>query len=148
MIKICCLCLAFVMPGCKKVYIYKVEFQMQFSLMDMSATDYMYCLINWWSCVSIYPLLRPSLGHQGAFSRLDPTGRFEKEVKRRIAVGRLGEVDELANLAAYMVSDYASWITGEVGNCIEMGLNFTVRLDLVPDQKWNSGLYLRECVCG
>ena len=27
---------------------------------------------------------------------------------------RLGEVEELANLAAYLVSDYASWITGEI----------------------------------
>ena len=29
-------------------------------------------------------------------------------------MARLGEVEELANLATYLVSDYSSWITGEV----------------------------------
>ena len=29
------------------------------------------------------------------------------------SVGRLGEVEEIANLAAYMVSDYASWLNGD-----------------------------------
>ena len=33
---------------------------------------------------------------------------------KRIPVGRLGEVEELANLASYIVSDYANWMTGEV----------------------------------
>ncbi|XP_033753900.1 2,4-dienoyl-CoA reductase, mitochondrial-like isoform X1 [Pecten maximus] len=50
----------------------------------------------------------------GAFSRLDPTGQFIDNVKEVMPVGRLGEVEELANLASYLVSDYASWITGEV----------------------------------
>ena len=31
-------------------------------------------------------------------------------------MGRLGEVEELANLATYLVSDYSSWMTGEVVN--------------------------------
>ncbi|KAF1788751.1 NAD(P)-binding domain [Phytophthora cactorum] len=38
---------------------------------------------------------------KGAFDRLDPSGAFE-------------EVDELANLASYMTSDYASWLNGEI----------------------------------
>ncbi|KAK1332173.1 hypothetical protein QTO34_007859 [Cnephaeus nilssonii] len=51
---------------------------------------------------------------KGAFSRLDPTGVFEKEMVDRIPCGRLGTVEELANLAAFLCSDYASWINGAV----------------------------------
>lgn len=53
---------------------------------------------------------------QGAFSRLDPTGQFKSLVTERIPVGRLGEIPELANLAAYLVSDYSSWMSGEVSS--------------------------------
>uniref|UniRef100_H0WKP2 2,4-dienoyl-CoA reductase [(3E)-enoyl-CoA-producing], mitochondrial n=1 Tax=Otolemur garnettii TaxID=30611 RepID=H0WKP2_OTOGA len=49
---------------------------------------------------------------KGAFSRLDPTGEFEKGMIDRIPCGRLGTVEELANLAAFLCSDYASWING------------------------------------
>eukprot|EP01102_Stenamoeba_stenopodia_P008769 TRINITY_DN255_c0_g2_i1.p1 TRINITY_DN255_c0_g2~~TRINITY_DN255_c0_g2_i1.p1 ORF type:complete len:480 (+),score=116.84 TRINITY_DN255_c0_g2_i1:429-1868(+) len=51
---------------------------------------------------------------KGAFSRLDPTGRFRKIMIDRLPTGRMGETEELANLASYLVSDYASWLTGEV----------------------------------
>lgn len=54
---------------------------------------------------------------QGAFSRLDPTGEFQKNMLQRIPTGRLGETEELANLAMYILSDYANWMTGEVQNC-------------------------------
>ncbi|XP_075406736.1 2,4-dienoyl-CoA reductase [(3E)-enoyl-CoA-producing], mitochondrial isoform X2 [Tenrec ecaudatus] len=49
---------------------------------------------------------------KGAFSRLDPTGAFEHTMIDRIPCGRLGTVEELANLAAFLCSDYASWING------------------------------------
>ncbi|KAM9164372.1 2,4-dienoyl-CoA reductase [(3E)-enoyl-CoA-producing], mitochondrial isoform 3-T3 [Pangshura tecta] len=51
---------------------------------------------------------------KGAFTRLDPTGEFEKEVIGRIPCGRLGTVEEMANLATYLCSEYASWVTGAV----------------------------------
>ncbi|XP_072459712.1 2,4-dienoyl-CoA reductase [(3E)-enoyl-CoA-producing], mitochondrial isoform X2 [Notamacropus eugenii] len=51
---------------------------------------------------------------KGAFSRLDPTGAFEKEMIERLPCGRLGTVEELANLAAFLCSDFASWINGAV----------------------------------
>uniref|UniRef100_A0A673I9N6 2,4-dienoyl-CoA reductase, mitochondrial-like n=1 Tax=Sinocyclocheilus rhinocerous TaxID=307959 RepID=A0A673I9N6_9TELE len=51
---------------------------------------------------------------KGAFSRLDPTGTFEKLMLETIAVGRLGTPAEIANLAAYLCSDYASWVSGAI----------------------------------
>ncbi len=55
---------------------------------------------------------------QGAFSRLDPTGRFEATQRRNNPTGRFGFPEELANLACYLLSDYASWVNGEVGTHI------------------------------
>ena len=51
---------------------------------------------------------------QGAFSRLDPTGRFEKAQKKNNPTGRFGTPEELANLACFVLSDYGNWINGEV----------------------------------
>uniref|UniRef100_UPI00064D277B 2,4-dienoyl-CoA reductase [(3E)-enoyl-CoA-producing], mitochondrial-like n=1 Tax=Jaculus jaculus TaxID=51337 RepID=UPI00064D277B len=51
---------------------------------------------------------------KGAFSCLDPTGKFEKEMIDSIPCGGLGTVEELANLASFLCSDYASWINGAV----------------------------------
>ncbi|TNN25791.1 2,4-dienoyl-CoA reductase, mitochondrial [Liparis tanakae] len=51
---------------------------------------------------------------KGAFSRLDPTGDFENQMLDRIPAGRLGTTAEISNLAAYMSSAYASWMSGAV----------------------------------
>ena len=51
---------------------------------------------------------------KGAFSRLDPSGRFEKAMLDMIPANRTGEVSEIANLASYLCSDYASWISGQI----------------------------------
>ena len=51
---------------------------------------------------------------EGAFSRLDPTGEFRKLAKSLIPVGRTGDVEEVANLALYMLSDYSSWLNGAI----------------------------------
>ncbi|KAK8753334.1 hypothetical protein OTU49_003953 [Cherax quadricarinatus] len=53
------------------------------------------------------------IGTEGASSRLDPTGKFMKRAHEYIPAGRLGEVEEVANLATYLVSDYSTWISGE-----------------------------------
>ncbi len=50
---------------------------------------------------------------EGAWSRLMPPGMdgmFASE--KRIPLGRLGEHQELANLAAYLLSEYSAYITG------------------------------------
>ena len=50
---------------------------------------------------------------EGAFSRLDPTGAMKEKMFDQLSVGRLGEVEEIANLATFMCSDFASWMTSE-----------------------------------
>jgi len=78
---------------------------------------------------------------KGAFSRLDPTGEFINKKIKTIAAGRLGEVPELSNLACYLVSDYASWITGEIvrldgGELNYMGGEFNA-LRAIPNESWD-----------
>ena len=51
---------------------------------------------------------------EGAFSRLDPTGQMMQHAVDVNPTGRMGEVEEIANLATYLCSDYASWINAEV----------------------------------
>ena len=53
---------------------------------------------------------------EGAFSRLDPSGEGIKKMVHETPVGRLGRPEEIANLAAFMCSDYASWMSGEIIN--------------------------------
>lgn len=50
---------------------------------------------------------------EGAWSALMPTPEVEREAKARIPMGRFGEHEELANLAAFLVSDGAPFINGE-----------------------------------
>jgi NAD(P)-dependent dehydrogenase (short-subunit alcohol dehydrogenase family) len=51
---------------------------------------------------------------EGAFSRLLPRREFEDFAKQRNPLGRFGTVEELANLAAFLVSDGCPYINGEV----------------------------------
>ncbi len=50
---------------------------------------------------------------EGAWTRLFPTRKFEKKYLEKIPAGRYGEHEELANLAAFLLSDMAPYITGE-----------------------------------
>lgn len=49
---------------------------------------------------------------EGAFSRL-MAGDIEEQAKKQIPLGRFGEPAELANLAAYVMSPGAAYMTGE-----------------------------------
>ena len=51
---------------------------------------------------------------KGAWDRLLPTKEFAHQFETRMPLGRPGEIPELADLAAYLVSDGAGYITGEV----------------------------------
>jgi NAD(P)-dependent dehydrogenase (short-subunit alcohol dehydrogenase family) len=50
---------------------------------------------------------------EGAWKALMPTPEVEAQAKARIPMGRFGEHTELANLAAFLVSDAAPFINGE-----------------------------------
>ncbi len=51
---------------------------------------------------------------KGAWERLMPDPSFEQKMIQRIPLKRIGRHEELANLAAYLLSDYSGFITGEV----------------------------------
>lgn len=79
---------------------------------------------------------------KGAWSRLVPPG-LEKiaDPTNRVPLRREGEHQELANLAAYMLSDFSAYITGECvvidgGEWIYNAGQFT-QLDQIPSQMWD-----------
>ena len=85
---------------------------------------------------------------EGAFSRLDPTGKFKKEVERTLPMGRLGETLEIANLVTYLTSDYANWITGQIinfdgGEVVGNSGEFNKLLSLSQDD-WNNIYKMRK----
>ena len=51
---------------------------------------------------------------EGAWERLMPTPEIEQLFSSRLPFGRFGRHEELANLASYLVSDGAGYISGEV----------------------------------
>ncbi|MCF6350222.1 MAG: SDR family oxidoreductase [Flavobacteriaceae bacterium] len=52
---------------------------------------------------------------KGAWDRLLPGDLKEKfDMKKKVPVGRVGEHQELANLAAYLISDFSAYVNGEV----------------------------------
>jgi NAD(P)-dependent dehydrogenase (short-subunit alcohol dehydrogenase family) len=75
---------------------------------------------------------------EGAFSRLLPTDAMVRGRIARIPAGRLGTPAELAELAAFLVSDAADWIRGEVvtldgGEWLRGAGQFNDLLDLPAD---------------
>lgn len=50
---------------------------------------------------------------EGAWTRLFPDEKFEQMYLDKIPAGRYGEHEELSNLAAFLISDMAPYITGE-----------------------------------
>lgn len=50
---------------------------------------------------------------EGAWTRLVPDESFEEKFLAKIPAGRYGEPEELANLAAFLMSDMAEYLTGD-----------------------------------
>lgn len=50
---------------------------------------------------------------EGAFSRLLPTKELEENAKNRNPMKRFGRMEELTNLATYLISEQADYINGE-----------------------------------
>lgn len=79
---------------------------------------------------------------EGAWSRLLPGELAKKfDPAQRIPLKRVGHHQELANLAAYLVSDYSGYINGEVitidgGEWLRNGGEFS-HLEIIPDEMWD-----------
>jgi hypothetical protein len=54
-------------------------------------------------------------------------GEGAKLMLDNIPVGRIGEIEEIANLATYLCSDYASWVNAEVRCAFHLLYNFLCR---------------------
>ena len=79
---------------------------------------------------------------KGAWDRLLPGDLKEKfDMAKKVPVKRVGDHQELANLAAYMVSDFAAYVNGEVvtidgGEWLQGAGQFNL-LEAVPEQMWD-----------
>jgi NAD(P)-dependent dehydrogenase (short-subunit alcohol dehydrogenase family) len=78
---------------------------------------------------------------EGAWSRLIPTPELEQKLLNRVPLRRVGDKDELANLAAYLISDYAGYLNGEVvtidgGEWLQGAGQFNDLLD-VTEEQWD-----------
>lgn len=79
---------------------------------------------------------------EGAWSRLLPGELVKKfDPAQRVPLKRVGEHQELANLAAYLVSDFSAYVNGEVitidgGEWLRNGGEFS-HLEMVPDAMWD-----------
>ena len=86
---------------------------------------------------------------EGAWSRLLPPDLKEEfDLTKKIPVGRLGDHQELANIAAYLISDYAGFVNGEVitidgGEWLKGAGEFNM-LEKVPTQLWDMMEMMRK----
>jgi NAD(P)-dependent dehydrogenase (short-subunit alcohol dehydrogenase family) len=79
---------------------------------------------------------------EGAFSRLVPSKELEEKAKNSNPMKRFGRMEELTNLAAYLVSEQAGYINGE---CVVIdGADWPARagafnhLVNLPDSAWEA----------
>jgi len=79
---------------------------------------------------------------KGAWDRLFPKALTEQfALEKKVPLKRVGEHQELANLAAYLVSDFSAYINGEVvtidgGEWLKGAGEFNM-LDAVPQEMWD-----------
>jgi NAD(P)-dependent dehydrogenase (short-subunit alcohol dehydrogenase family) len=80
---------------------------------------------------------------QGAFSRVLPRQQLEAYALERHPMHRFGTVEELANLAAFLVSDGSGYINGEVvrmdgGEFLQGAGEFSSLGKMLTDDDWES----------
>lgn len=79
---------------------------------------------------------------KGAWDRLLPGDLKDKfDMAKKVPLGRVGEHQELANLAAYLVSDFAAYVNGEVitidgGEWLKGAGQFNL-LEAIPEAMWD-----------
>jgi NAD(P)-dependent dehydrogenase (short-subunit alcohol dehydrogenase family) len=80
---------------------------------------------------------------KGAWDRLLPGDMKDKfDLAKKVPLKRVGEHQELANLAAYLVSDFSAYINGEVitidgGEWLKGAGQFNM-LEMVPEEMWDT----------
>lgn len=80
---------------------------------------------------------------QGAWDRLLPGNLQEQfDMRKKIPLRRVGEHQELANLAAYLISDFSAFVNGEVitidgGEWLQGAGEFNM-LEKIPTEMWDS----------
>lgn len=77
----------------------------------------------------------------GAFSRLLPTPEMEKLLLEHNPLHRFGTLDEIANLAAFLISDGAGYINGDMvymdgGEVLAGASSFSLLGRQIPDSAW------------
>jgi NAD(P)-dependent dehydrogenase (short-subunit alcohol dehydrogenase family) len=77
----------------------------------------------------------------GAWQRLMPSPEVIESLTQRVPLGRTGDHAELANLASFLISDYAGFINGEVvtidgGEWLQGAGEFSLLGSLTP-QQWD-----------
>lgn len=79
---------------------------------------------------------------KGAWDRLLPGDLAEKfDMAKKVPLQRVGDHQELANLAAYLVSDFSAYINGEVvvidgGEWLKGAGQFNI-LEAIPEELWD-----------
>src|SRR6516165_849287 len=78
---------------------------------------------------------------EGAFSRLLPTPELEKAVLEPNPLHRFGTLEEIANLGAFLISDQAGYINGEMvymdgGEMLAGASSFSLLGRRIPDAAW------------
>ena len=80
---------------------------------------------------------------EGAWDRLLPGDLKKKyDPSKKVPLGRVGDHQELANLAAYLVSDYSAYVNGEVitidgGEWLKGAGEFNM-LEAIPEELWDA----------
>ncbi len=79
---------------------------------------------------------------EGAWSRLLPGDLLKKfDPAKKVPVGRVGVHQELANLAAYLISDFSAYVNGDVitidgGEWLKGAGEFN-NLEMIPQEMWD-----------
>ena len=79
---------------------------------------------------------------EGAWSRLLPGDLVKKfDPAKKVPVGRVGVHQELANLAAYLISDFSAYVNGDVitidgGEWLKGAGEFN-NLEMIPHEMWD-----------
>lgn len=79
---------------------------------------------------------------EGAWDRLMPGNLKDKfDMSKKVPLNRVGEHQELANLAAYLVSDFSAYVNGEVvtidgGEWLKGAGEFNL-LESIPEEMWD-----------